>query len=151
MGPQAESVGEALAGEERGAIKAPPAAEEAVGEAGATAAVKASPEAFGNALGEEVRAMKGGRRAAIAARVGAAGFSQEESVAATDAASKSAFGRTAPAVTLPNGDRVVLSVNLGEHQPVFVVRPDGRVFPARATISVSPDMRGITVTNVVIE
>lgn len=93
------------------------------------------PVSFGKKVGEEVAPLKAGKRATIAKRMTQAKFLQSDAVEATGEASRVAFGRTGGTVSLPNGDKIVPSVIVGENQPVFVVKPDGRVLAAKATIS----------------
>ena len=120
-------------------------------------AVGASTEAaarLGRRIGEAVKGLTGGKRAAIAQRVSAAQLSPADAAVATGEASIAAFGRIGSTVRLPNGDLVVPSVMVGPNQPVFVVRPNGSVVPARATISVTQPLninQPITISNVVVE
>lgn len=110
-----------------------------------------SPVEIGARIGNEVRSMPGGRRVAIAQRVTAARLGQADAATATGEASRVAFGRIGGTVRLPNNDLVVPSVQLGENQPVFLVRPNGSVVPARATISQTQPLsleNPITLTNI---
>ncbi len=90
---------------------------------------------IGRAIKEEASLLARGKRALIARRVTEAKLSQADAEVATATASE-VFGRVGPGGSLPDGSRVVPSVQVGQHQPIFVIRPDGSVFPARATIGV---------------
>jgi hypothetical protein len=94
-----------------------------------------SPVDLGKEFGAEVAKIPAGKRAALATRVTQANLSQADAVTATGEASKVAFGRIAGTVKMPNGDMIVPSVQTGPGQPIFVVRPNGQVLRARATIS----------------
>ncbi|WP_437673220.1 eCIS core domain-containing protein [Sorangium sp. So ce131] len=122
------------------------------GKAGGPAAVK-DPAQFGRDLGAKVKSQPSGKRAAIANGVSDANLSQADAAKATGEASKAAFGRIAE-VPMPNGDTVVASVQSGPNQPVFVVKPDGKVIMARATIEPTRPLnleRPITVSDIVPE
>jgi hypothetical protein len=113
-----------------------------------------SPEQLGDEIGAEVKGQQFGKRATIARRVTEAGLSQDDAVTATRSASK-VFGRVAPTETLPDGSKVVPSVQAAPppgaaNQPIFVVRPDGSVFPARATLTVVMEPKPhVEITNIV--
>jgi hypothetical protein len=81
-----------------------------------------------------MKGMLTGRRAHIAKSVSNARLSQEDAVAATAKASEK-FGRVGSTIDMPNGDKIVPSVNFGESQPVFVVKASGEVRMARATLA----------------
>jgi hypothetical protein len=113
-----------------------------------------SPAELGKEIGTEVRSMQTGKRAAIASKVTQANLSQADAATATGEASIAAFGRIGGTVKLPNGDLVVPSVQVGQSQPIFVVKPNGQVLPAKATISVPEPINlanPIRITDVKIE
>ena len=107
-----------------------------------------NPSLLGRLIGEEVRAMVSGKRAAIATRVTGLRLSQRGAAEATNAASQVALGRTA-IVQMADGTSVVASVQAGAGQPIFVIAVNGVVQAARATISIGHDF-AIVITNIVI-
>jgi hypothetical protein len=111
-----------------------------------------SGEELGKAIAKDIKGLERGKRLAIAERVSAARLPQAQAVRAAEVASQELFGRVAPIETLPNGARVVPSVQAGPNQPVFIVHADGTVQPARATLTprLAPTP-GLDVTNIVIE
>jgi hypothetical protein len=109
--------------------------------------------ALGTRIGENVRSLPGGKRAAIARQVSDAKLGQDDAVIATGKASEAAFGRIGGTVTMPNGDKVVPSVQAGPNQPVFVVHPNGQVRMGRATIKVdvTNPQNPLQISNIVLE
>ena len=107
-----------------------------------------NPTQMGRLIGEEVKAMTSGKRAAIATRVSGLRLSQQGAAEATNAASQAAFGRTI-ITPLADGTTAVASVQAGPGQPIFVIASDGVVQAARATISVGRDLV-LRITDIVI-
>jgi hypothetical protein len=133
---------------------APPPGAATTPPAGAATPASEAAAGLGRRIGEAVRRVAGGRIRAIAEQVTAARLPQADAAVATGEASRVAFGRIGGTVRLPNGDLVVPSVMVGPNQPVFVIRPNGVVRPARATISVTQPVniqQPITVSNIVVE
>lgn len=124
--------------------------------AGAASASAEAAIAQGRTIAETISTRPAGigKRAWIGQRVTAARLPQADAAAATGEASRVAFGRIGGTVRLPNGDLVVPSVQPGVNQPVFVIRPNGTVLPARATITLTEPInfaQPLTISNVVVE
>jgi hypothetical protein len=108
----------------------------------------------GRKIGDAVRGVQAGKRATLAQQVTTAQLSQANAVTATEEASRVAFGRIGPTVRLPNGDLVVTSVVNGPNQPVFIIKTNGSVLRARATITVTQPLsieNPVTISNVMTE
>lgn len=103
--------------------------------AGAPAKVL-DPEAFGRAIGAELRGQRGAFRA-ICDRVTAAKLPQADAVRAVEGATKE-MGLNLATVPLEDGSVVVSSVMPGTQVPVVVIRPDGTAFYGSADLIVDP-------------
>jgi len=106
--------------------------------------------ALGKSIGDAVKSQPTGKTAAICNAISDAKLSQDDAVAAAQAASQAAFGRIGGVATTDNGDKVVLPAIIGDNKPVIVVSPDGKVAPGTATIApnLSDPANPISVTNV---
>lgn len=103
--------------------------------AGAPAKVL-DPEAFGRAIGAELRGQRGAFRT-ICDRVTAAKLPQADAVRAVEGATKE-MGLNLATVPLEDGSVVVSSVMPGTQVPVVVIRPDGSAFYGSADLIVDP-------------
>ncbi|MCI0461361.1 MAG: hypothetical protein L0Z62_30805 [Gemmataceae bacterium] len=94
-----------------------------------------SPREIGKAIGESVLGQSG-RMKSISKQITERKMVQQNAADAADAAMGPLGLNTGPQTRLPDGSLVVTSIRPGPSQPVLVVRPDGSVFSAKASIAV---------------